>query len=45
MQGLDDKREFAEIMKATLAIYGKDASKAVLELYWNALLQIGRAHV
>ncbi|EME2523778.1 hypothetical protein ABDY00_004406 [Yersinia enterocolitica] len=38
MQGLDDKREFAEIMKATLAIYGKDASKAVLELYWNALL-------
>ncbi|MFM1333051.1 hypothetical protein [Yersinia enterocolitica] len=38
MQGLDDKREFAEIMKATLAIYGKDASKAVLDLYWNALL-------
>ncbi|MGL4486155.1 MAG: hypothetical protein ACRCUG_04000 [Yersinia sp. (in: enterobacteria)] len=38
MQGLDDKREFAEIMKTTLAIYGKDASKAVLELYWNALL-------
>ncbi|UZX96161.1 hypothetical protein ND444_07255 [Yersinia ruckeri] len=25
-------------MKATLAIYGKDASKAVLDLYWNALL-------
>ncbi|HDL7313788.1 TPA: hypothetical protein PXN27_000547 [Yersinia enterocolitica] len=38
MQGLDDKREFAEIMKATLAIYGKDASKAVLDLYWNALM-------
>lgn len=38
MQGLDDKREFAEVMKATLAIYGKDASKAVLELYWHALL-------
>lgn len=38
MQGVTDKREFAEIMKATLAIYGKDGSKAVLDLYWNALL-------
>ncbi|MBS0056942.1 hypothetical protein [Yersinia sp. Marseille-Q3913] len=25
-------------MKATLAIYGKEGSKAVLDLYWNALL-------
>ncbi|CAM3486951.1 hypothetical protein YEEN111655_13400 [Yersinia entomophaga] len=38
MQGIADRREFAEVMKATLAIYGKDASKAVLDLYWNALL-------
>ncbi|HEI6789130.1 TPA: hypothetical protein SK266_000665 [Yersinia enterocolitica] len=38
MQGVADRREFAEVMKATLAIYGKDASKAVLDLYWNALL-------
>ncbi|CNL87255.1 hypothetical protein [Yersinia pseudotuberculosis] len=33
-----EKREFAEIMKAILAIYGKDGSKAVLKIYWNALL-------
>lgn len=31
------KREFAELMKATLSVYGKDSSKPVIRLYWNAI--------
>ncbi|MFJ5320329.1 hypothetical protein [Pectobacterium parvum] len=31
------KREFAELLKATLAVYGKDSSKSVIRLYWNAV--------
>ena len=31
------KREFAELLKATLAVYGKDSSKAAIRLYWNAV--------
>lgn len=30
-------REFAELMKATLSVYGKDSSKPVIRLYWNAV--------
>lgn len=32
-------REFAELMKATLAVYGKDVSKPVIRIYWNSLKQ------
>ncbi|UMO89359.1 hypothetical protein HP572_07505 [Pectobacterium sp. PL64] len=34
---LAEKREFAELLKATLAVYGKDSSKSVIRLYWNAV--------
>jgi hypothetical protein len=32
-----EKREFAEVLKATLDIYGKEVSVSVLGLWWNAL--------
>ncbi|WP_409311418.1 hypothetical protein [Pectobacterium sp. B1J-3] len=34
---LSVKREFAELMQATLSVYGKDSSKPVIRLYWNAI--------
>ncbi|CAI2145364.1 Uncharacterised protein [Serratia fonticola] len=38
-------REFAELMKATLAVYGKDASKPVIRIYWNSLKQFDIAMI
>lgn len=38
-------REFAELMKATLAVYGKDVSKPVIRIYWNALKQFDIAMI
>lgn len=32
-----DKREFAEILRATLDLYGKEASAPVLRLWWASL--------
>lgn len=34
-----DANEFASIMEATMAVYGKDVSKPVIRLYWNALIE------
>lgn len=34
-----DKKEFSEIMQATMAIYAKDVTKPVMQLYWNALIE------
>lgn len=33
----DDKKEFAEILGTVMSLYGKDATKPLLLLYWNAL--------
>jgi hypothetical protein len=33
-----EKREFAEVLKATLDIYGKEVSVSVLGIWWNALV-------
>lgn len=35
----DDKKEFAEILGTVMSLYGKDATKPLLLLYWNALLR------
>lgn len=37
MRDPDDKKQFAEILRATLDIYGKDASVPVMQLWWAAL--------
>jgi hypothetical protein len=42
---LNAMREFAELMKATLAVYGKDASKPVIRIYWNSLKQFDIAMI
>lgn len=34
-----DKREFADVLKAVLDLYGKEASAPVLRLWWSALEQ------
>ncbi|WP_372809348.1 DUF6475 domain-containing protein [Litorivivens sp.] len=33
----NDKREFAEIMHGTMAVYAKDVSKPLIRVYWSAL--------
>lgn len=40
-----DKREFAEVLKAVLDLYGKEASAPVLRLWWAALEQFSIAEV
>lgn len=35
----DDKKQFAEILRATLDIYGKDISVPVMQLWWAALIE------
>jgi hypothetical protein len=35
----DDKREFATIMEATMAVYGREVTKPVMQLYWSALIE------
>ncbi len=34
-----DADEFAGIMEATMAVYGKDVSKPVMRIYWSALVE------
>lgn len=34
-----DKAEFATIMQATMAVYSKEVSKPVLQLYWATLIE------
>lgn len=41
----DDKKPFAEIMQATMAIYSKDVTKPVMALYWAALIEYDLAAV
>lgn len=36
---VEDKNEFAEILTATLGLYGKDATKGVMSIYWSALVK------
>jgi len=38
MHDPQDKREFADIMEVVMLLYGKDATPALLRLYWNALI-------
>ncbi len=41
----DDKREFADVLKAVLDLYGKEASAPVLRLWWSALEQFSIGEV
>lgn len=41
----DDKREFATIMEATMAVYGREVTKPVMQLYWSALVEYDMAAV
>lgn len=41
----EDKREFAAVLKATLDLYGKEASPDVLRLWWSALEDFSVAEV
>jgi hypothetical protein len=34
-----DAKEFATIIEATMAVYGKDVSKPVIRIYWMALIE------
>ena len=40
-----DKREFATIMEATMAVYGREVTKPVMQLYWSALVEYDMAAV
>jgi len=33
-----DKKEFAEIMNVTMSLYGRDATQALMKVYWAALV-------
>ena len=45
MQDPIDKFQFAEVMGAVMALYGKDSTKPLLNLYWKALINHSIEHV
>lgn len=45
MQDPIDKYQFAEVMGAVMALYGKDSTKPLLNLYWKALINHSIEHV
>lgn len=45
MQDPSDKYQFAEVMGAVMALYGKDSTKPLLNLYWMALINHSIEHV
>ena len=40
-----DLYEFAQVLKATLSYYGRDADKMTMDIYWNGLKRFGLGDV
>lgn len=45
MHDPQDKHQFAEVIGAVMALYGKDSTKPLLNLYWRALITYQIEHV